>query len=532
LPARPFGHYDEQGNYVRAFGPPGILGEYNVARGLSGGKRHTRPDVGGFYRMKDFGYRLERVDHEGVSLQAIGVRTPPGWQPPLIMSRQELPAPMTGKPRRSVTETPPHTRPAGQRRPSERRAAATRRAGVVALGAALLLLPACAAGERSAPASTVRDSAGVEIIESAGPQWRGGVGWRLSAEPLLEIGREDGGAMLQFDELAGVVRLPDGGVVVANGGDNTLRWYDAAGAFMRAGGGRGGGPTELRSLSTLVLHDGLLYAGGFGTPVQLWDADGRHVRSIGWPTAVRARFAGVLADGTILLHGTTRQPDDPPAPRWAEKGPWIALREGAAPDTIAWLAQEARDQVDGDIVPVLFGGAGFHDVRGDVFVQGFSDRLDVGVYTAEGRLRRRVRRTPAPPPVTAAEREALFQALIRSPEAELENVTPEILREMMARMPISPTMPDHGALLLDAHGALWAQRVNADVYARTLIVGRPAPTAGPTEWDVFDAAGAWLGSVAMPPGFLPLEIGHDYVAGVHANELGIERVRVYELSRG
>jgi hypothetical protein len=408
---------------------------------------------------------------------------------------------------------------------------AMRRAGVVALGAALLL-PACAAGDGPVPAPAVRDSAGVEIVESAGPQWRGGEGWRLAAEPLLEIGREDGGAMLQFDELAGVVRLPDGGVVVANGGDNTLRWYDAAGAFVRAAGGRGGGPTELRSLSRLVLHDGLLYAGGFGTPVQLWDADGRHVRSIGWPPAVRARFAGVLADGTILLHGTIRQPDEPQAPRWAEKGPWLALREGAAPDTIALLPQEAMGRADDDILPVLLGGAGFHDVRGEVFVQGFSDRLDVGFYAADGRLLRRVRRTTPPPPVTAVEREALFQAMIRSPEAELENVTPEILREMLARMPTSPTMPDHGALLLDAHGALWAQRVDPDVYVRTILAGRPAPTAGPTEWDVFDAAGTWLGPVAMPPGFLPLEIGDDYVAGVHADEFGIERVRVYGLSRG
>jgi hypothetical protein len=36
--------------------------------------------------------------------------------------------------------------------------------------------------------------------------------------------------------------------------------------------------------------------------------------------------------------------------------------------------------------------------------------------------------------------------------------------------------------------------------------------------------------VAFPAGFHPLEIGSDYVLGVHHDELGVERVRLYSFA--
>jgi hypothetical protein len=48
---------------------------------------------------------------------------------------------------------------------------------------------------------------------------------------------------------------------------------------------------------------------------------------------------------------------------------------------------------------------------------------------------------------------------------------------------------------------------------------------------VFDTDGRLLGDVPMPPGFTPLWIGDDLVAGVQRDDLGVERVRVYRIER-
>ena len=42
---------------------------------------------------------------------------------------------------------------------------------------------------------TMRDSAGIKIVESSGPAWGPGEAWRLSQEPVLTIGVEEGGGI-------------------------------------------------------------------------------------------------------------------------------------------------------------------------------------------------------------------------------------------------------------------------------------------------------------------------------------------------
>jgi hypothetical protein len=51
----------------------------------------------------------------------------------------------------------------------------------------------------------------------------------------------------------------------------------------------------------------------------------------------------------------------------------------------------------------------------------------------------------------------------------------------------------------------------------------------PNEWDVFDARGVWLGSMALPPLFTVQEIGDNYMLGVLRDEFDVEQVVVYEL---
>jgi hypothetical protein len=50
-----------------------------------------------------------------------------------------------------------------------------------------------------------------------------------------------------------------------------------------------------------------------------------------------------------------------------------------------------------------------------------------------------------------------------------------------------------------------------------------------TQWDVVAPDGRWLGSIALPEGFRPFEIGSDYVLGSRVDELGVERLVLFGL---
>jgi hypothetical protein len=46
---------------------------------------------------------------------------------------------------------------------------------------------------------------------------------------------------------------------------------------------------------------------------------------------------------------------------------------------------------------------------------------------------------------------------------------------------------------------------------------------------VFDASGRWLGEVAMPARFIPLEIGADYVLGRSRDTDNVTRAVMYRI---
>src|SRR5688500_14863048 len=66
--------------------------------------------------------------------------------------------------------------------------------------------------------AAVRDSAGVRIVENAAPAWTEAQAWRVEAAPALDIGTAEGEGAYQFHLVAGVVRLSDGRIVVADRG--------------------------------------------------------------------------------------------------------------------------------------------------------------------------------------------------------------------------------------------------------------------------------------------------------------------------
>src|SRR5688500_9955104 len=98
---------------------------------------------------------------------------------------------------------------------------------------------------------SVRDSAGIRIVETLTAPSEVAFRWRLSARPVLQIGIDEGEPEYLFSRIAGAARLSDGRVVVADGASNQVRFYDRTGKFIRAVGRKGAGPGEYEHIRSL-----------------------------------------------------------------------------------------------------------------------------------------------------------------------------------------------------------------------------------------------------------------------------------------
>lgn len=112
----------------------------------------------------------------------------------------------------------------------------------------------------------------------------------------------------------------------------------------------------------------------------------------------------------------------------------------------------------------------------------------------------------------------------RYTESSLGHITRDNERRQYARfyardLPLPDSTPALQELKVDADGNLWARRYRL-------------PWEEGSEWDVVGADGTWLGTVEVPVGVTVFEIGRDYVLGRHTDTLGVQRLVVYNLSKG
>ena len=87
-------------------------------------------------------------------------------------------------------------------------------------------------------------------------------------------------------------------------------------------------------------------------------------------------------------------------------------------------------------------------------------------------------------------------------------------------MPIAETFPAFDLIMADALGNLWVQEYHLPGEDRTNPL-----------WTVFDPEGRVLGFVETPAGLRIFEIGADYILGRATDDLGVEYVQVWSLSR-
>jgi hypothetical protein len=378
-------------------------------------------------------------------------------------------------------------------------------------------------GERSAEKESGRGR-----VENGAPRWREGEGWTVSTRPLVVIGGNESDSASALYGVAGVVRLEDGRIVVADRGASGIRVYDPAGRQQLTSGGKGDGPGEFRGVDALarVRGDTLLVWDRNAARLSVFDRAGRFVTSHR-PAGLNALpwFAGAFQDGSFAV-STGVTPSQMMGQSGSTRQDTMVIlhvgRDGSLLDTIGRFAgPETFVDVSGGsltVERVIFGEGTSLAVGADRLFAGLNTRYEVTAYTPDGEpaltVVKRERRRDASQADVDAYREFLLARNLGNVPAEVRAGA----ARRVAAIPHRPTLPSFGEIRVDRLGYLWVAHFG--------VPGRAGA------WDVFEPSGRFLGPVEVPGTLEIHEIGADYLLGVSTDELGVERVEMYGLRRG
>jgi hypothetical protein len=342
------------------------------------------------------------------------------------------------------------------------------------------------------------------------------VAWQLDPVPLVELGEADGRPSEVFSRITAIALLGDGGTVVGDGASGTLRVFGPDGTFERAMGGEGQGPGEFAYLGslhvltadTILAYDPAAYrlstftrSGGLLATMQV-EADG------GAPEV----YLGRDRRGEHIVSLIRLSPRDPSRVtsdamelrRYASEGEsWVSL--GVFPGM-----RRVRSPVP--LSPHFMGA-----VLGDT------------VFVTDGLMPVLVAIAQSDSSAVAVEsganpwtREEAWDRLA----SNLEGADARDRLEATRDQPAWDSIPRYSDVLPDPSGALWLKEYDPGTDSHWVNRRR---TGG--AWTVVSPSGRRLALVTVPEEFRLMAVGHDRVAGVSRDSLGVERVLVYRLVR-
>lgn len=383
------------------------------------------------------------------------------------------------------------------------------------------VLAGCGDGGRPPP-WTVRDSAGVEVVESVRPAWGDGEARRVAAEPVFRVGAVEGDAEELLSEVVGAVRLADGTVAVADAAQE-VRFFGPGGDHVRSVGGPGEGPGEFTGLAALGRHPG----GG----VWAWDFSLRRVTRITGDGEIRGVVTldpeppvlspvGVLPDGTFVFKQLWGASATAAATRTGLRRDAVAVvrvdASGALLDTVALVPGRevhiGEEDGRGVMTTPPFGRNAVGTVRAGRVVVGSQETFEVRELAPDGALRRILRIPSRDVRLDPGDARRLLDERVEAAPPDRRAA----VRRSLGAIPLPESRPAYGGLLADREGNLWVSE------------WAPFPRV-PGRWTVFGPAGRWLGDVEMPPGFQPTDIGDDWILGVSRDAMDVEYVVAFPL---
>jgi hypothetical protein len=392
--------------------------------------------------------------------------------------------------------------------------------------------------------STARDSAGISIVDNAGPAWSARDRWRLSETPQTTIGVMGGDPAYELFRPRAAFRMSDGRIVIANTGTLQVRFYDASGNHLMDVGGRGGGPGEFGRLDRVfrIEDDSVVVYDQTQRRITVFDPSGTHIRDVSLDQRARNFFpiiSGRFADGSYIGSLRLRRENDE-LPNGVVRDSILILKfsgAGELLDTLGVVHNRVMDVQTRSIgerslrgpAEVAFSPRAVWTITGDRLFVGTSGRYEIRVYRDDGVLEGIVRRYHVPQPVTEGDRQRLVQAWRDIWYDRLDNPEIQYVLRSLEESPLPEAFPAFDPQVLDDRGRRIGESLLIDSERNLWVAEYRPPGNDLPRWSVFDADGEWLGEFTLPERFTLTDVGSDYLLGVWSDELDVESVRLYNL---
>ncbi len=390
-------------------------------------------------------------------------------------------------------------------------------------GTLLVLAGASSCGDppppERAPAIAI-DSAGVRVVTSD-PR-NSDAYCALGDEPTLTLGVVEGEEPDMFHWVRGANRLSDGSVAVLDNGTREVRIFGADGLHLRSMGGKGEGPGEFRIGRYIwVLPGDTLWVGDYRPwRYNVYASSGEYVRTVD----MKPQYFNASLGGGVLDNGVSVNVRDLHGPRdldFRVPAPWFVEAHAADGSVVGELARleaerEGTWEGAGVVMNMLFDPRPAVHARGTTIAIATARKPEVRLLDEQLRLRRIVRWADPDRRVTPADVKAHRDRYIEwRGGRDSEEWRPSDDALTSDRRPVADVFPTVESLHVGRDGRLW-------VY--------PYRKPGTSEdWWAFGTDGEFQCRLDHPAGVTIYEFGADYLLGVHSDELGTERVVMYEL---
>lgn len=399
-------------------------------------------------------------------------------------------------------------------------------------------------GDDASPADTeplVYELDGMTVVVNPSLRMADSTAWWLDTTAAVRIGVVDGPEEYMIGRLAGVLRRPDGGILLADAIAHELREYDAGGRFIRRVGRAGEGPGEYGWLTQLMPYagDSIIVMDNESSRANVLDGDLGFVRrfrprlreTVARQGMTSHRLIGFFDDGTAVVSDYLNVC----GPRRFEgfcEDSVAFFRVGEDGATLARFgrfvysrAQSVRLQ-GRNFLNVEPHPQAYWTVHGGRFYYADAKRFEVRVFRADGMLDRVIRVDASAPVHTRREVEPRPPGPTGDPERdELRRLAIEAFSQMQP----PDTLPHFSDMLVDATGHVWLREYvpprRIDVWPR---------------WYIFDPEGRLRFSIRSPPelvhparAYSPLRprIGDDHVLTYARDEDGVESVVLIPLRK-